>query len=240
MQRLIISHPEGFVWGENGGQLEALLDAADRLVDKSSSLAARAGREDFEELGYQAFIANLMPPPDDVTAAFRGFIEALYATRPVWGFKEVRYDLDFALRYRLYFPGVKVIFIVRDPRDSLSSIDEWETKGRWPRSATAELVNHWLRVAQSFQRETDLPVLRLRYEDYTADPKQTIADVASFTGLDPDGFDATVFDRRIHMHGRKGEGTRDLRPFDQLPADMRALLDDPEIVRVAAAYGYEL
>lgn len=240
MQRLLLSHPDAFVWGENGGHLKAMLDAADNLAVKAASRGAHRGREDFDELGYQAFIANLIPPPDEIAGAFCGFIERLFAMKPVWGFKEVRFDLAFAQRFQRYFPAVRVIFVIRDPRDILSSIDEWERIGNWPRSATAELMRSWQRIASSFEAETDLPVLKLRYEDYTGDPESTIDRVAEFTDLDPKGFDPAVFDRRIHMHGASGEGTRDLRSFVDLPAEMRAFLDDADLIRTAHAYGYRL
>lgn len=240
MQRLLISHPDAFIWGENGGHLESLLAAAETLVARSDSLAGQAAREDFEAAGYQAFIANLIPSPDHIEGAFRGFVEQLYRRERVWGFKEVRHGLDFAKRLQRFFPDLKVVGLVRDPRDILSSIDEWETKGKWPRKSTEDVIASWLRVASSLMVTQDVPILTFRYEDYTADPQRTVELLGDFAGLDPAGFDMTVFDRRIHMHGKRGEGVRELRKWEELPADMRELLDSEEIRETANAFSYDL
>jgi hypothetical protein len=42
---------------------------------------------------------------------------------------------------------------------------------------------------------------------------------------------------RIHGSGAQRRRERALRAWDELPGDLRALLDEPELRAVAAAYG---
>jgi len=237
MQRLISSHPDAFIWGEQRGHLAKILEAVEGLRDHNEE-RGWGGREEFANQGYQGFMANLMPEPSVVNEAFAAFCTHLFAadgTR-VWGFKEVRHDLQFAERLRRFLPETRVIFIVRDPRNVLRSLDEWEQSDWWSRAETQKAINNWQRIASSFQESTTLPVLTLRYEDYIADPAGTARRVGAFAGLDPAGFDMSVFDRKVHMLG--ADWDRELRPWGQLPLALRAMLYEESIRVTAKAYDY--
>jgi hypothetical protein len=243
MQRLVTSHPDAFIWGEHGGHLEELLDATDRMAQYSTDLGSWARRE-YEHSRHQGFIANLAPEPARIKDAFRDLVDRLFVRdseaqgKRVWGFKEIRYDLGFAQRLQEFLPRLCVISIVRDPRDILCSLDEWETH-TWTRERTRSAIGFWHRLAVSLLAPAPegLPVLRLRYEDYTADPEGTCRAVAELADLDVAGFDRSVFGRRVHRHGQ--EGQRRLRPWHELPDDLRALLDD-DVAKVARGLGYDI
>ena len=250
MQRLLCSHPDAFIWGEHAGDLETMLTALEGVAAYSASIAGVAGRKDWAELATKGFIANLTPEPKVILSAFRSFLEGIFKDPPesagkkVWGYKEVRHDLDFARKMQRVIPELRVILIIRDVRDILSSIDEWARMGRWSDNAAMELVRRWQRIARSAlgsDPSSALPVLTLRYEDYVLDPAQTIATVAEFTGLDPAGFDLSVFGRKVHTHGDEGVKDRPLRKFSELPDFwQRLVLDDERLHWAGKQYGYAL
>ena len=249
IQRLLSSHPEVLIWGEHAGQLRQLLAVSQRLHEWTAD-HGQLGRLGYKLAGHQSFMANLTPEAVHVDEAVRAFVETLFARpaadagRPLWGFKEVRYGLAEATAVRTLFPDCRVVHIVRDPRDVLRSLDVWERDGSgWPRSDTEVVVRDWTRVAGSFWSapvETPSWVLRVRYEDLTVDPTRWHARIAEHCGLDADRLDAKVFDRRIHAAGLRGRTRRDVRDWADLPASLRALLDDDEVRLVGDACGYDL
>ncbi len=239
VQRLISSHPDAFIWGEQHGWLARVLDAVEGLIGHSV-VHGEAGRTEFAVYGYQGFLANLMPEPDRMREASTEFITRLFHAPDarVWGFKEVRFDREFAERLQRYLPELRVIFIVRDPRDVLSSLDEWESRGWWTRADTELSFGHWKRIAASFLESGSVPVLPVRYEDFIADREAAVRGVGEFAGLDPAGFDMTVFDHKVHNLGLHGE--RELRSWQDMPIDLRYLLFDEGLRTIAKAYDYHL
>jgi LPS sulfotransferase NodH len=245
LQRLLSSNPKVHIWGEHGGHLDRVLTAAEGLIGWAHEYGQDA-RNEFEKSSYQGWMANLSPEQDRVVTAMRSFVELLYAEpaaalgRPVWGFKEVRYGPIEAQRLQRLFPELAVIFLVRDPRDVLRSLDEWErwSHGVWTRARSVEAMQDWKRVARTFVDVGTLPALRLRYEDMIANPAETCRIVGEHTGLDPDEFDKAVFAKKIHIgEGLAGYG-RDLRAWDELPEALRRLIDPPEMRELVAACGY--
>lgn len=249
LQRLLSSHPSVLVWGEHAGQLREILAVGERLSAWSADLG-EPGREGYARSGHQSFMANMTPEAVHVDAAVRAFVEALFARpaeaagRPVWGFKEVRYDLAETTALHRLFPDCRVVHIVRDPRYVLRSLEVWERgDGGWTRSDTEQVVRDWTRVAGSFwSAPADVPpwVLPVRYEDLVAEPRQWCVRIGEHCGLDPELLDATVFDRRIHATGLRGRTRRDLTDWAELPASMRELLDSDSVRLVADACGYDL
>jgi hypothetical protein len=193
-------------------------------------------------------MANMTPEAGHIDDAVRAFVEVLFARpaaevgRPVWGFKEVRYRLAEAAALHKLFPDCRVVHITRDPRDILRSLEVWE-RGDWPRSDTERAIRDWTHVGASFwSADAEVPpwVLRMRYEDLVADPEHWCTRIAEHCGLEQELFDAGVFGRRIHAVGLGGRVRRNILDWADLPASMRALLDDDEVRLVADACGYHL
>jgi hypothetical protein len=246
IQRLLSSHPEVLVWGENGGHLREVLQGSRMLQEWDEGVAGRA-RDVYEEGGHDSWMANLLPPADTVADAARAYLETLFASpaaaqgRPRWGFKEVRFTRDDAEAIRQLHPQTRVVHITRDPRKVLVSLAAWEDQQAWwRRSFTERAVARWREVNESFLpvREGTDWVSSWRLEDVVADPDRFTDDVAGFLGLDPAAFDRSVFERRVHGYpgGKRGA----LQSFDELAFDLRALLDEPELRSVASAYDYDL
>ena len=209
------------------------------------------GRRELARRGYQGFLANLTPERVTIDDACRSFIQTLFATpalqagRPIWGFKEVRYGLPEVLLLHQLFPQVRVIQVVRDPRDVLRSLDEWEQYPGWTRRDTEGALHHWLTVAGSFIGSNADPhlrgiILRARYEELVVNPVQWTAAIAEHCQLDADLLDPTVFDARVHAAGPGGRVERQLREWSALPPSLQALIADSDFQSVASAYGYDL
>lgn len=250
VQRLLCSHPRVRIWGEHVGQLRQVLTAGQRLRLWTET-SGMAGRNELAANGYQGFIANLTPERSDIDRACVSFIETLFAKpareagRPVWGFKEVRYGLPDVLLLRELFPHLRVVVVVRDPRDVLCSLDEWERSGGWSRVDTERSLRQWLNVAGSFVATGTGPHLRgfvlpVRYEDLVHFSQWWTNAVAEHCNLEADLLDTSVFDRRVHTAGPRGRADRQLRQWSDLPASLRAFVDDEELQMVAATYGYDL
>lgn len=244
VQRLLSSHPEVLVWGEHEGQLAPLLDVV-RTLEAREHAAAAVPRAAYEQLGHQAFMANLMPDRGAIAGAARAFATTLFAEpaaargRPRWGVKETVYRHEEAEALRALFPGLRAIHVTRDPRDVLVSLDHWEREADWTRDATERALRDWVAVNESF---IDPPpwVSSHRYEDIVARSEEFTRALAGFAGLDHERCDREVFRVRAHGSGANGHGPRELRAYGELPAGMRRLLDDERLREVAAAYGYRL
>jgi hypothetical protein len=246
VQRLLSSHPEVLVWGENGGHLGDVLRDS-RALQLWDWGVSRPAREVYDEGGHQSWMANLLPPPEMVADAARAYLDTLFAApaaargRPRWGLKEVRFGLEDAEGIRELHPGTRVVHLTRDPRKVLVSLAAWEEQqGWWRRSMTQRAVTRWREVNESFldHRDGSDWVLSRRLEDIVADPGRFTEEVARFFDLDPAALDGSVFDRPLH--GYPDGKPREMKTFDELAPDLRALLDDPAMRTLAAAYGYEL
>lgn len=249
LQRLLCSHPRVRIWGEHVGQLRPLLTAAERLR-RWTDTNGLAGRNELAHSGYQGFLANVTPERDVVDDACRAFIETLFAAparvagRPVWGFKEIRYGLPDVLLLRQLFPALRVMQLVRDPRDVLRSLDEWEQRPGWTRRNTELALELWTTVAGSFVGVGADPhldfILQVRYEELVVNPTRWTAAIADHCRLDAALLDPTVFATRVHAAGAGGRLHRSHREWSELPPSLRALTSDDDVKMVAAAYGYDL
>jgi Sulfotransferase family len=247
IQRLLTSHPDILVWGEHGGQIRDVLEASRSMKLWDEGVQGPVLRKEFDEDdAHQGWIANLLAGPEAFADAARAYLETVFAQpaaargRNRWGFKEVRFGLDEANLVRDLYPGTKVVHVTRDPRKVLISLDAWERgKGFWQRAFTEESVRRWRDVNDSFlvERAGSEWVSSWRFEDVVADPGAFTDAIVRFLGIDRSDLDESVFHRPLH--GYPKDPRLDLRPFDELEPDLRALLDDDGLRRVAAEYGYE-
>jgi hypothetical protein len=238
------------IWGEHDGQLVSLMKIVGQL-DFWAQNHGSVARAELGARGYQGFIANLTPESDRVRAAARAFVETLFAEpavelgRPIWGFKEIRYGLADMRLLRDLFPGIRVVVVVRDPRDVMCSLNDWERHPGWTRQDTETSLHRWRSVAASFANGCVEPgfrvrVLCVRYEDLVAEPGRWSAAIANHCELDAGDLDLAVFGVRVRNAVGQGPPPAALRRWDELAPDMRALLDNDETVSVAGSYGYDL
>ena len=250
IQRLLCSHPRVLIWGEHAGQLRPVL-AANQRLRLWTETNGMAGRNELAANGYQGFLANLTPERSVIDDAFLTFINTLFAKparevgRPIWGFKEVCYGLSDVLLLREFFPQLRVIQLVRDPRDVLRSLDHWERTGGWGRVNTDAALRHWIEVARSFVGTATDPHLRsfilpIRYEDLVQFSHAWTNAIAEHCNLEADLLDESVFDHWVHTAGPRGRADRQLREWPDLPASLRAIVDDEDLQTVASTYGYDL
>lgn len=247
LQRLLCSHPDVMIWGEHAGQLRPFIASNTRTRIWSDQDGQR-GRMEFEEGGYQSFIANVMPGPDQIDDAARSYIRSLFADpaadlgRTRWGFKEVRYGLPEVVAIRRWFPELRVLHILRDPRDVLRSLDVWErADGEWRRRDTEAAIADWTRIAYSFlgtDVDSDI-VLNIRYEDLIDDPGHWTTLIAKHCGLDSAQLDDQVFARKIHTDGPNREAPRRIKNWSELAIDLQALARTDDVLAIATSYGYD-
>ena len=237
LQRLLCSHPDIMIWGENRAICQEL-EAADAKVTELQDLS-RAQQERADGTLHQAWIPMINPDRSDWQEGVRRLFLSLYAEPSRgrgacrWGFKEVRHDLSTARFLRELFPNARFLLLIRNPVDCLASARATTKGGRGllvEAGGARGFLDHWRRLAESFAEagEADL-ACRIRYEDLVTDPETSIAEIASFIDVDSSGLDRRVFDRRLR--GWKRE------PY--LDREDRQGLCDPRLWEVAACHGYE-
>ncbi|MBB5874097.1 hypothetical protein F4553_007531 [Allocatelliglobosispora scoriae] len=252
LQRALTTHPGVFIWGEHGGALDTMLAAADTFAAWSNDQGALAG-EEFEAAGTSGFMANLAPTEavlrEQVHAMIRGLFRRLPdGSEPAgelrWGFKEVRYGAAFARRFTGYFPEARVIHLTRDPISVLRSLGWWEltSGGRWKRERTVAALHSWRDINGSFLDAPDLAgtVLPIRYEDLTGDRAAVLASICAFLDLDVGAVDHGMLDDVVHAPAPWGRTRRRLAPRDEVVESYAEHLEDPDLIRVAAHFGYPL
>ncbi len=100
VQRILCSHPDIHIWGENHGVVGLLQQAYEEIAGLRS-LAAQHTTE-FEKHGSNGWLAMMNPPPSCFCDGIRALLE-LYLRQPAlqlgaarWGFKEVRHGIGTA------------------------------------------------------------------------------------------------------------------------------------------------
>ncbi|MDA0323627.1 MAG: sulfotransferase [Verrucomicrobia bacterium] len=92
----------------------------------------------------------------------------------------------------------RCIFIIRDPRDSVSSLYERIQRGHWrqnwtkPYTSVAGAAKYWMETATAIKSVQTLGgnALVIRYEDLVLDPQRTLEMLARHLELPVEGFDA--------------------------------------------------
>lgn len=241
IQRLLCSHPEILIWGENRGVVDRLVEAR-RTIEGLQQLSQKHV-EAFETNGSMSWIAMMNPPLASYDEGMRQLLEAYFRSpaeqlgRSRWGFKEVRHGLETARFLHALYPEARFVLLARHPEDCLASA-RGPVRGEcsFAGSILAEaggargFLEHWTRLADEFTADwSGIPHLLLRYEIVVEDPEQAIEEIARLLGVDSHDFDRTVFEKKE-------------RGWDQSPRltrEDRRWLESPWLWESAEYLGYE-
>ena len=124
VQRIINSHPDAWIWGEIGWQVEECLTKAWKDMNRWRDAFKERDRylykalEDGEKLEF-AWSSAIVPPGDRIWQAWRAFFEVSFRTKRIWGFKAITCEhLNFI---RHIFPAAKIIVTARSPMTQYKS-----------------------------------------------------------------------------------------------------------------------
>jgi hypothetical protein len=241
LQRVLCSHPEILVWGENRGFVDRLVEAR-RAVEGLQSLS-REHVERFSRDGSMGWIAMMNPPIEALDDGLRRLLEAYFYEpsqkfgKRRWGFKEVRHGRATAELLQRLYPGARFVLLARHPEDCLASArapsrgDSAADGGILAEAGgAAGFLEHWARLAADFADEwPGVGRLLLRYEYVVADPGQAIEEIARLLEVDPSGFDRRVFENRQRGWEHRPRLTR----------EDRRRLEAPWLWASAERLGYE-
>lgn len=239
VQRLINSHSDILIWGEHGGYLNHLYDGYESLK-KWKELHDHSAAE-FVSLSADQFMPNSLPDRPHLDEAFRQHILELFpvpaeiSDRGMWGFKEVRYSLWTAKFIEGLFPEAKVIHVVRNIDDCLTSMRSLERVGMWQTEWTDEAIVNWAKINQSFVDFSKLlrNYLCVRYEDLISAGQARVAGkIETFLGIGSGSLDLKVLKRHVDLVEKK------VRRVPTSDED-RAFLAQPEIMKLKHHFGYE-
>lgn len=242
LQRLLNSRGDTLIWGEHDGVLNSFAAVHRRLLAWEARFAGN--RRAFLTREEDQFLPNMVPEEHEIRTAAKTYVTNLFGLpaaklgRPIWGFKEVRYGARVALFLQDLFPKARIIHLTRNLGDSFRSMKRWEeSEDPWDRKLTERAVWDWVRInASLFEVRDDVRcLLSVRFEDMLEDPSDFLERLARFLDMDVAGFDASVFDRRLHGQGKRVSEDESMA----LATQEIEFLSDPEIVEVARLYGYD-
>lgn len=240
LQRLLNSHPEVMIWGEQDGYLERWLQEFSRLEAWAENKLPEY--KDFQRAGYNQFLPNICPPGPALKRAAQAHVLGLFQLptldlgRPIWGFKEVRYTADLAVMLQDLFPKARFIHVTRDIRDVFLSLKRWELSDNWQPEWTTEVLKRWVIINDSFeQRSRELnQLVRVKYEDMVADSDAFTDNLETFLKMSAGSLDKTVFRLKL-------DGTHSHAPYVPLSrADEDVIRRVPGMIETAMRYGYDL
>jgi hypothetical protein len=219
--------------------------------------------ETFINDGYNNFIPNMIPPVDVIRDAQRSILETLYHEparrmgRDIWGFKEVLYKADIAVRLRELYPNMRVLYITRHPFNCFVSLLHEERlkpyevniplHESWSRPKTIEWIKNWTDINESFLEHpqiTDNWVFQLTFEQLVSNPAETTGQITEWLGMKHEEFDLDVFNHRRYTDRNNGvTNKQDQRPkltWEDLSAEECLLITQPKMRLIAAQLGYDL
>lgn len=239
LQRLLCTHPDIHIWGENCGLVRHLHQAAEAVAGFSH--VAKQHRRNYQQQQANGWLAMMNPTPDYFHMGLRALLEAYYLDSAIehgkrrWGFKEVRHEIDIAKFLHQLYPAAKFIFIIRHPARCLASAQATQTaflkKGLLADVGGAEkFLEHWAAIATSFLCPLDkATMMRIRYEDLVENSFDLVREVGEFLDVDPGEIDRAVFSVR-----RRGWLEREPRLDDR----SREALSADWLWDAARNYGY--
>ena len=154
VQRVLNTHPEVTIWGEQGGALTHALHMMQRYEfqlnvggDRQRETWLGNGRPD-------QWMSSMNPATSTLIAGFRDLFLGIYARYAqhtmTWGFKEIRYGREEIEFWHILFPMTKYVMIVRDPVEAILSHRRtpWEqdqnfVAAGWERPSIQQLARDW-------------------------------------------------------------------------------------------------
>jgi hypothetical protein len=224
LQRYLNSSGCVFIWGENDGLVERIIEAV-TLPEEWTEISDRQ-EQAFKSKGDSAWIANLNPQvtkSDFLRAALLAYYEeAPPNSAPRWGFKEVKHTSDVADLLLRAFPHGRVLFLVRRFEEVLASnagTDWYVSVGG------AESVKQlWLKTVRSFLSFEDPRSMLIRFETLASRNETCLRQMAHFLDIPRGRFD----DRVLETVVRGSSGS------PKLAASERRALADPQLAQVSA------
>ncbi|ODS59368.1 MAG: hypothetical protein ABS36_00040 [Acidobacteria bacterium SCN 69-37] len=238
IQRLLCSHPDVHIWGENRGICDHL-QKIKHTLDGMRFLSRQAEHE-FGVRHAGAWIAMLNPEPSECLDAIATFLDrylgvpARTTGKHCWGFKEVRHGWSTVAFLRAVFPLCRCILVVRNPASCLASARATEVEGKTQGllvevGGPTAFLRHWRSVASSFARDREPGVMLVRYEDIQERSATFIEELAQFV-------DVSTCDLSPDVLKTVRRGWLEQTP--RLAAVDREALQDPDVWAVAQWFGY--
>jgi hypothetical protein len=188
VQRLVMSSRDVLVWGEPYSHCALIRTLAESLMPFSDDWPRdRAVVTKASFMAPDRWVANAYPPPQDLIAAHRAFLDRLLAdpargfgfTR--WGVKGVRLSGEHAVYLKYIFPDARIVFLHRNPYDAFLSYRVLQQRRpharpwvhRWPAegvSTAARFGEIWSeQTASHLHWSPAVDGTVLRYEDLGGD-----------------------------------------------------------------------
>ena len=249
LQRLLNSHKDILIWGEQHGSIIQLYEMNNKLLKWESN--HRAQRKIYLGKGYDNFTPNLVPSGREIIDASRDYLLSLFAKsanklgKKIWGFKEVRYDYEISCFLLKLFPNAKIIWLTRNVVDCFISLKHWEnTSSSWTREWTEIFLKNWERINESFLSQKHLlntdSYLLVRYEDLILDKENTTQKIFDFINIPSDEFNYDVFNKKIHSGGKNGMSKRNKITRKDLSEDEWKLILTSNIINISTSLNYDL
>jgi hypothetical protein len=207
LQRLLCSSHRALIYGELCGQdLEIFLNfyAFKSQQYNSRRQEAAVALEQVLAGDVNNWIPGLMPEISGYLgamgrAAFSGISYcrefAIGMGRTVWGFKQPAWNPATIRLMRAVMPGSRFIFIHRELKDCLKSA---KAQGiTYSKSEVEEFCRSWAENRDfMLSLDGEATVLSLQYDDLVRKPREAMAKLAKFTGLDD--LDPSVLHHKIN------------------------------------------
>ncbi len=251
LQRFLISNPDIMIWGEHDGALGNMMPYFDRLLEWEHMFGQQL--QTFLDRGYNNFIPNMNPYRKETYEAQRQLFLNLFALpaqklgRSIWGFKEVKYGADMALRLRYLFPGTRIIHLTRNIFECFISLRHEEQippedqphvpeNQVWTRERTIEFIETWVAVNSSMLHHENLNsdwVYRLTYEKLTTNREEETTQLTEWLGFDARLFDLDVFNHKLYTDRHTGPDPRPMVKRSDLDEEEIGLVTTPTILKLS-------
>ena len=258
LQRFLSSQPDTIIWGEHDGVLAKMFAQFDRLYEWREMFGHQF--QLFVEDGYNNFIPNMNPDPEYIREAQIQLVRNIWEApahgmgKQIWGFKEVLYDAEMALRLHDLFPSARIIHLTRNIFECFISLRYEEEitpeeqqhvplKQVWTRARTIEFIETWLRVNESLLYTPGLEsswFYHLSYENLVKSPTEVTCDLVDWLNMEIREFDMDVFKHKLYTDRHKGPDPRPKVRRADLTDEEVALITTEPIMKVSELLNYDM